>query len=438
MSLLRARALYGHSRLISVVCSLFLVACTTSPAPPSTGGVALGSGTSAEANPDAAEARAGTGSPVDSASASTEASTPGAVSDGSGAPANGRAAAGSGDSPASLGQGIVDAAQGAGVTAADILLPDGTIRPLSDAQRAIFWGFAEDAAPEVLDTVMEENEGQHFLYSDELHLYNFQPRMAELGGMYVGVGSDQAYLFIGWQRPTLAVLADYDPWISALHRSYLAFFERAETREAFRTWWRPESVELAQQTLREEYAGREDLDLILSVYRTARGKVNRRLGEIARMATITPTFMSDDGQFQYVRQLILAGRVRPVVGNLLDNPGYVNIGEAARQLGVPVRNVYTSNAEDYWGYSSQFRDNMRALPYDEQSIITRTRATKPRNQDYRYQQQPALNFVRWLDSGTRSCRTMWGYASVREDEFPITWFTEEPEVLAAEGSANDK
>lgn len=320
------------------------------------------------------------------------------------------------------------------MTAVDILLPDGTIRPLTEAQRAVLWGFAEDAAPEVLDTVMEENEGQHFLYSDELHLYNFQARMADLGGMYVGVGSDQAYLFMGWQRPTIAVLADYDPWISALHRSYLAFFERAEDRAAFRTWWSPDSSELAQQTLREEYADRADLDLILSVYRTARGKVNRRLGEISRMGSITPTFMSDDAQFQYVRQLILAGRVRPMVGNLLDSPGYTNIGDAARRLGVPVRNVYTSNAEDYWGYSAQFRDNMRALPFDEQSIITRTRATKPRNQDYRYQQQPALNFVRWLDSGTRSCRTMWGYASVREDEFPITWFTEEPEVAAAEGS----
>jgi hypothetical protein len=29
---------------------------------------------------------------------------------------------------------------------------------------------------------------------------------------------------------------------------------------------------------------------------------------------------------------------------------------------------------------------------------------------------------------------MWGYASVQEDEFPITWFTEEPEVAALEGS----
>jgi hypothetical protein len=438
MSLLRAEGFSGNSLLTSVFCSLFLVACTTSPAPPTAGSAAVEGSSAATGTAATAEEGSTAGRPTDSAQAVNEASAPAEGSDGSGTVANTDAAAGSGDSPAQQVPDTAIAAGGAGISAADILLPDGTIRPLTDAQRTIFWSFGEDAEPEVLDTVMEENEGQHFLYSDELHLYNFQPRMADLGGMYVGVGSDQAYLFIGWQKPTLAVLADYDPWISALHRSYLAFFERAETRDAFRTWWSPDSVELAQQTLREEYAGREDLDLILSVYRTARGQVNRRLGAISRMASITPTFMSDDAQFNYVRNLILAGRVRPVVGNLLDSPGYINIGEAARQLGVPVRNVYTSNAEDYWGYSGQFRDNMRALPFDEQSIITRTRATKPRNQDYRYQQQPALNFVRWLDSGTRSCRTMWGYASVREDEFPITWFTEEPEVEAADGSANDK
>jgi hypothetical protein len=428
MSLLRASGFCRRSLALSVICVVFMGACTTSSSPQG------GSGEGSVQGDTAVAEGSGAGRAADSAPAAAEASAPADGSDGSGAAAGANAGAGSADRPASADQGPANQIEGVGVTAADILLPDGTIRPLTEAQLAIFLGFAEDAAPEVLDTVMEENEGQHFLYSDELHLYNFQPRMADLGGMYVGVGSDQAYLFMGWQRPTIAVLADYDPWISALHRSYLAFFERSEDRAAFRAWWSPDSSELAQQTLREEYADRADLDLILSVYRTARGKVNRRLGEISRMGSITPTFMSDDAQFQYVRQLILAGRVRPMVGNLLDSPGYINIGDAARRLGVPVRNVYTSNAEDYWGYSAQFRDNMRALPFDEQSIITRTRATKPRNQDYRYQQQPALNFVRWLDSGTRSCRTMWGYASVREDEFPITWFTEEPEVAAVDGS----
>ncbi|MBU6159533.1 MAG: hypothetical protein KGO50_00315 [Myxococcales bacterium] len=428
MSLLRASGFCRRSLALSAICVVFMGACTTSSSP-------LGGSGEGSVQGDTAVAQgSGAGRAADSAPGAAEASAPADGSDGSGAAAGANAGAGSADRPASADQGPANQIEGVGVTAADILLPDGTIRPLTEAQLAIFLGFAEDAEPEVLDTVMEENEGQHFLYSDELHLYNFQPRMADLGGMYVGVGSDQAYLFMGWQRPTIAVLADYDPWISALHRSYLAFFERSEDRAAFRAWWSPDSSELAQQTLREEYADRADLDLILSVYRTARGKVNRRLGEISRMGSITPTFMSDDAQFQYVRQLILAGRVRPMVGNLLDSPGYINIGDAARRLGVPVRNVYTSNAEDYWGYSAQFRDNMRALPFDEQSIITRTRATKPRNQDYRYQQQPALNFVRWLDSGTRSCRTMWGYASVREDEFPITWFTEEPEVAAVDGS----
>jgi hypothetical protein len=83
----------------------------------------------------------------------------------------------------------------------------------------------------------------------------------------------------------------------------------------------------------------------------------------------------------------------------------------ARQLGVPVRNVYTSNAEDYWGYSAQFRDNMRALPFDEQSWVVRTRPIEAwglaPDDDYHYNVQGGLNFQLWMrGSSVSDCQRL--------------------------------
>jgi hypothetical protein len=306
--------------------------------------------------------------------------------------------------------------------------PDGMLRPLTEAERALLTEFAEDEEPEVLNAVMEENQGTHFLYSDELHLYNFEPRLRGLGGAYIGVGTDQAWLFAGWQRAELAFLADYDPWVVALQRAYVAFLEVSEDAATFRSWWSQGRQSEGVALLSERWADRSDLPLILHVYRHARSRVSGRLARIPAMTRDhgTPTFLTDPDQYRWVRSLVQTGRVRPMVGNLLADRGWRNAGAAAQALGIPIRNAYLSNAEDYWGYSDVFRDNMRALYADERSLVSRTRATKPRNGDYRYQQQPLQNFVRWLDSGTRSCRTMWGYAPVGENEFPITFFEREP------------
>ena len=100
--------------------------------------------------------------------------------------------------------------------------------------------------------------------------------------------------------------------------------------------------------------------------------------------------------------------------------------QPAKKLGVTIRHVYISNAEDYWRYPETFRANMRALAGDEQTIVSRTRASKPTNKDYRYMQQSLDNFNRWLDSGIGRSRDMWRNRPIKEDEIPYTWFTKEP------------
>jgi hypothetical protein len=295
---------------------------------------------------------------------------------------------------------------------------DGVV-PLSEAERASFWGTAEDPPPEVLDATRPDLEGRHYLYSDELNLDLFQPHLQDLGGGYVGVGSDQAYLFAGWMRPSLMWLTDYDPWIKALHLAYFAFFEQAETIDEFMSLWNHNNKRSSRALLEERYAEHPERALILEVHNEATRPVHRRLRYlVSRMTELgLPSFVTDAETYAYVRALVLSGRVRPMVGNLLDEHGLIGASEAARELGVPIRAIYLSNAEQYWDYTEQFRANMEALHVDERSLVLRSRATKPQNGDYCYSVQPAHVFTEALrQSRVRRVGHVWRWCRIADPE----------------------
>ena len=273
------------------------------------------------------------------------------------------------------------------------------IKPLTAAQAHLFWDSPEDAVPEVRHAYKKENEGQHFLYCDELHLELFEPALRALGalpgggGGYMGVGTDQAYLFIGWMRPTFAWLTDYDPLVAVMHRVYAAFLAEAATPADFLTLWRDRKAGLA--VLNTRAANDPQIESMRKVFEQQEYYTLRRLEYLAKPVAKSKikTFMNDADDFAYVRALVAARRVRPMLGNLLAEQGFKGVAEAARKLGVPIRGLYVSNAEQYWKYSDAFRANIQAQPFDAQSFIIRTQASKPSNHDYRYYLQSATAFA---------------------------------------------
>jgi len=280
--------------------------------------------------------------------------------------------------------------------------PAPTVRapaPLDESARAVFWGSAEDEPPEVLGGTEERLEGRHYLTCDEWNLELFEPHIRDLGGAYVGVGSDQAYLFIGWMKPELAFLADYDIWVRHVHRAYAVFLAEAKTPAgliaAFAPAMRAKSVEI----LKERLGADPEAPIILSVFARAHEQIYWRLKrlEVRLKKAGVPCWLTDQGQYDYVRDLVAAGRVRPLLGNLLNDKGYRGVGQAAATLGVPIRVVYLSNAEGYWSYSDTFCANMKALPFDERSLVLRTIAAKWTNKDYRYNVQTLASFRAFLD-----------------------------------------
>lgn len=281
---------------------------------------------------------------------------------------------------------------------ATLAAPALALPPLTPDQKATFWNSPEDAPAKTLLGVSDEFVGRHYTTGDEWHAELWQPHIQDLGGGYMGVGSDQAYLYIGWARPEFAWLTDYDPLVVDLHAVYRAFFLEAETPDAFVKFFAPGQQTTALDRLEHHYAGNAKLKTYREVYNRNRGNIHYRLtllGKSMRKAKV-PCWLTDAATYTYVRTLVQQERVRPMVADLLADKGIQGVAASARKLGVTMRVVYLSNAEEYWPYGKQFRANLTSLPVDEKSRILRTLSSFSKNHDYRYNVQPALLYQAWL------------------------------------------
>jgi hypothetical protein len=270
--------------------------------------------------------------------------------------------------------------------------------PLSDGDKAIFFGTAEDPPAETLQATEKRLEGRHYVTCDEWNLHLFAPKIKDLGGGYAGVGTDQAYLFIGWQKPHLAWLMDYDPWVVYIHHAYAVFFREAATIEEFLAFWTDQNRKETYKLLKEKLAGHPDGKMIVKVFKHNRSHIERRLKKVGKQLAKEKidSYLTNPATYDFVRQLVLNGRVRPMVGDLLADKGMAGIAEAGKQLGVPMRVLYLSNAEGYWKYGDQFRKNIISQFFDDASLVVRTVAAKWTNGDYRYNVQTGRSFQEYL------------------------------------------
>ncbi|MBQ8036583.1 MAG: hypothetical protein IJ268_06265 [Proteobacteria bacterium] len=291
---------------------------------------------------------------------------------------------------------------------------------LSDAQAKLLDSITWDVDPEVLNAVLQENEGQHFMYSDELHPELFYDTIKDMGGTYIGIGSDQGYLFTGWQHPTLAFLVDYDPWIVVQHKVYMAFWRSCEDSACLLRLFDDREAGLAFLTGEAGIAAGLSDKETQKIYRAGRMSVAKRLRAIRKMPQ--PTFMNDPEMFGYIKNLIETGRLRTFQANLLGDLAFKSVADTLNALGAKVTTLYLSNAEQYWPYSKQFKANMLGLPAAENALIMRTSASKPINEDYRYSVQPMHVFKAWLEHPKgNNVRAVTKRVRVKDaEDFPFT------------------
>lgn len=276
----------------------------------------------------------------------------------------------------------------------------GALAPLTEEQIAIFFGSPEDAAPEWRGGITEELSNLHYLSGNEKTLDAFHATLAaDQGGGYMGVGTDQAYIFTGWARFEMVWLTDYDPAVKWVHELYRVLILASPTPAEFIALWDKESRDKAYAVIDAAESDEDRAWQLRYWYRNSWQRIRNRFAFVnKRMAKAgVATFLDDQEQYDYVRTMLEQRRMRPMVVDLHADKGVVALTEAAKQLGVPIRVLYLSNAEQYWKrYPKQFKANVASIPFAENGIVLRTLLSQSANVDYRYNVQPGANYQEWL------------------------------------------
>lgn len=276
----------------------------------------------------------------------------------------------------------------------------GSKGPLTEAQRAVLFGSPEDDVPPKRDGILGMHEEEHYITGNERTLDLWHEHIADVGGGYLGVGTDQGYLLVDWARSDVAWFVDYDPEVQVVHELYRRFFMGADTPEELLALWGKDGRAAAKALLEAETEPARAKQLTLA-YDTYRAEIEKRLRKVEqRMRKVElPCYLTDLARYQHLRTMLEEGRIRPMLANLLDDRGVTGIAEAARTLEVPIRVIYLSNAEQYWRrYAPQYRQNIAALPLADDALLLRTLLRVSIDKDFHYNVQPARNYVEWLQA----------------------------------------
>ncbi|MBE7437276.1 MAG: hypothetical protein HS115_02385 [Spirochaetales bacterium] len=219
---------------------------------------------------------------------------------------------------------------------------------------------------------------RHYPASNENRLDLFLPYIQEIGGGYVGVGTDQNLLLMGRARSEFGYLIDFDPAAVGINRIHLFFLRIAPDAAAFRDYWKYSARKSSWQLLKKEFAGQDDFASVQLGWDIAQASwrpVENRLKEQARLARDYGLrgYFNDPADYAHLRSMVAAGRIQALPGDLNGSKSLRSVARAAGHIGRPIRILYLSNAEDYFPfYSAEFRQNAIHLPADEQSLVLRT------------------------------------------------------------------
>lgn len=251
---------------------------------------------------------------------------------------------------------------------------------------------------------------EHYPVSNEWRHDLFLGAIRDLGGAFVGVGTDQCYTLAAAQRAEVVWIVDYDATVPLVHRLYGVLIAASPTpAELVLRFQRPNEAAtraLLERELGSDPAGAE----IVRFFRRNRGRFDQYLQHVARLRQDgAPTsWLSDPELYARVRALFAEGRIIARPGDLTGPETLRGVGSAAARLRVPVRVLYLSNAEAFFPYTRRFQENVRALPADDRSVVLRTfrhpRAVYPRGDTWHYLVQPMSDLVARFELGYRRAR----------------------------------
>ena len=240
---------------------------------------------------------------------------------------------------------------------------------------------AGDIEQDVLDTPPCDKPGRSFadcrdprsyLKTNEPRLEVLVPYVKNLGGGYTGVGSDQNYTLIAHARSAWAWLFDYDENVVRWHHVLHGLILQATTPAEFVAFFDDKGSAQGILALRAAFPGDPDLPARENLLRASAPSLRSYYRSQATSPDRKFTWLGNEEHYSYIRILLQQGRLRALKGNMLATHTMQGIGRAARSLKVPLRIYYPSNAAEFWSFNGAYRQNVRALPFDDRSIVVQT------------------------------------------------------------------
>ena len=254
--------------------------------------------------------------------------------------------------------------------------------PMSASKAKLFFGFPYDNLKEKKLCPIRYRSGANcrdpisYVKSNESRQFLFRPYIKNLGGAYIGVGADQNYNFIAWARSRYVWLMDYDPVIPLVHKIHRAFLLRSATGREFMSHFAAKHRKKSLKILRKVYKKDKDRVQIARVYYRYRATFyrhfNREFRRSKRSRKMRQFWVCTPRHYNYIRKLFKLNRVRAIPGDLLKYNSLRGAAAAAKKMGVTVRIMYFSNAEDYWLYPAHFRKHIANMPMDNLSVLLHT------------------------------------------------------------------
>lgn len=261
-------------------------------------------------------------------------------------------------------------------------------------QRILLNGPADEHGRRVSRHYLWSNERRHDLFFDDIR---------GLGRGYLGVGADQNYTLAAVACADVVYLIDIDAAVVNLHRLYGAVLAAAPTAEQFLSLLSGRRDGELRAAVAARLPEPKDRAAALQIYEEFGPLLYSQLRRTQRHRQngVPVSWLGDKTLYERIRTLALAGRLVARVGDLAGSRTMLEVAQAARAAGVPMRVLYLSNAESWFShYSSHLLRNLRALPLDQRSVVLRTVKSRvlryPAGDAWHFSVQGASDFVEKL------------------------------------------
>lgn len=266
---------------------------------------------------------------------------------------------------------------------------------------------------------------KQFPASNEKRINLFHESIRDLGGTYLGVGTDQNFSLAAWANSEYVFLMDFDRLVVYINRIHIFFFSISPRFADYEELWSVKNRSRSYSLLKEAFGKQSDFRSYSYAFHQAHnsGKIRERF-QLYKYMTKQFQFESlHNNEIYYgrIHHLAKSNRIYSVPGSLLGNQTMKSIARSIESLGSKLMVLYLSNAEDYFVYEKSFKENLMIQPITKESMILRTvqptivyKTGNPIRRDiaedrFHYNAQRIQNFKDFLEQDTTDIFDMLRY-----------------------------